>query len=246
MTPNQPGNYYLEHIAYDKAGNQYVLNAQWVTFPYTMYQSQSVDSEVLFLTVFMGGRRYKYRVSFDGRLMEPATAKSYDGMVTLEIPMFCKVLNADGTPTYTNDDPDLIAIECADLTCPGAPVPPAGYSVVNAYQFTPAGTSFSIDTNMVIEYDPEKLPAGSAPTIAFFNDQTGQWDFMETAGYVAASGEEVANTLVTRTNHFTYFAVLAETNEAAEASSVRPNGSYPDYSASLPQPTDIIPQGGDA
>ena len=62
---------------------------------------------------------------------------------------------------------------------------------------------------MLANYDPAKVPAGAGVSWAYYNERTGLWDNLETAGFVAAAVAP-PNSLVTRVQHFTYFAILAQ------------------------------------
>lgn len=129
---------------------------------------------------------------------------SPDGSFTLNIPAGTQVLNSNGTYAYTNPNPDLVG------TFAGTPAPPAGTTIVRAYQLSPDGIIFNNHmATLAAQYDPEKVPQGSSLIWAYYDDNAGQWVDMDTAGYVAA-GVEVPNTLATATAHFTYFAILAK------------------------------------
>ena len=153
------------------------------------------------LVVDMLGTITRYPVTADGTLLVDAITTSPDGLVTLLIPRGTLVLNPDGTPAYLNKDPDVFSITAA------TPQPPAGYTMVAAYEFLPSGITFSPDADVIIEYDAAKVPAGM-PVIAFYDEAAGQWTNLETAGYVAG-GVEVPNTVQAHTAHLTYFAILA-------------------------------------
>ena len=76
---------------------------------------------------------------------------------------------------------------------------------------------------------------GAVAIIAYYNEETGKWVDLETAGFVAADGTLVSNTAMSHVGHFTYFAVLAKM-PAGSTSSDRPNGNgaYPEYSGVSP------------
>jgi hypothetical protein len=154
------------------------------------------------LVVDMLGTIVRYPVTADGTLLVDALTTSPDGLVTLLIPAGTLVLNPDGSPAYLNKDPDVFSISAA------TPAAPAGYTMVAAYEFLPSGITFSPDATVIIEYNAEKMPAGGAPVIAFYDEAAGKWTNLETAGYVAG-GVEVPNTVQAHTAHLTYFAVLA-------------------------------------
>jgi hypothetical protein len=155
------------------------------------------------LVVDVQGTVARYPVTLDGRLLVDAMTTSPDGLVTLFIPSGCPVLNADSTPAYLNPDPDVFSIVAADLTAP------AGSTLLAAYRLQPEGVIFSCDANIIVQYDPNKLPAGTTPVIAAYNAATGQWTDLETAGYVAG-GVAVPNTVEANTSNAIYFAILAK------------------------------------
>lgn len=140
----------------------------------------------------------------EGRLINAARVTSPDGTVTLEIPAGTLVLNADGTPTYLNEDYDIVFMNAAP------PAAPPGYQLIAAYQAFPGVLTFSKDARLIITYDENKLPAGSTAVIAYYDEAKKVWTPLETAGYVASGGIEIPNTVVSRVGHFTYFAVLAK------------------------------------
>ncbi len=45
--------------------------------------------------------------------------------------------------------------------------------------------------------------------MAYYDEASGNWVDLETAGYVAG-GYSVANTVASQTSHFTYFAIIAK------------------------------------
>jgi ribosomal protein L21E len=201
------GDYNLGHLVLDVAGNEYVLAPQTISIEgpgTTLPLPRLVITVDILGTLAEYGAYAEYPVSPEGRLLVNARTTSPDGKVTLVIPAGTLVLNPDGTPTYLNLDPDVFTIAAA------TPQPPAGYEMVAAYQFLPSGITFSPDANLIITYDEENIPEDSTAIIAFYDEAAGKWVEEETAGYVAADGTAVANTVTCSTAHFTYFAVLAK------------------------------------
>jgi len=160
-----------------------------------------VSTPVLVVDVL--GTVARYPVTNDGVLLVDALTTSPDGLLKLLMLAGTQVLNPDGSPAYLNKDPDVFSISAA------TPQPPAGYTMVAAYQFLPSGIIFRPDATLIIKYNAEKMPAGGAPVIAYYDEAAGQWINLETAGYVAA-GVDVPNTVQAHTAHLTYFAVLAK------------------------------------
>jgi hypothetical protein len=92
----------------------------------------------------------------------------------------------------------------------GTPPPPEGTIIVADYQFLPSGVTFVPGpAQLIITYDPTEVPAGSVVVIAYYDETTGTWVEVETAGYVAG-GTPVPDTVTCNIFHFTYFAVLAK------------------------------------
>lgn len=197
------GEHNLSHLVLDVAGNQYVLADQTMTIEGTIPGS-GIFTPRLVITVDMLGTTAEYPVTPEGRLIDNASTTSPDGAITLYIPAGTLVLNADSTPTYLNEDYDIV------FKPAGTPPAPAGYEIVAAYQASPTGVTFSPDVRLIVTYDEKKLPAGSSAVIAYYDEAKNQWTPLETAGYVAAGGIEMPNTVVSRVGHFTYFAVLAK------------------------------------
>ena len=183
---------------------------------------------ILVLVIDLEGVVARYPVTVEGRLLVDVRIASPDGNLTLEIPAGTLVLNADGTPAYKNDDPDILSIRAA------TPLPPPGQEIVVAYEFLPSGITFSPEASLIITYEPDKLAEGSLAIIAYYDEEAAEWMPLETAGYVAA-GEVVPNTVTSRLAHMTYFAVLAK---PASTSVDRPNngnnGDYSEYTGKIP------------
>jgi hypothetical protein len=196
------GDHELGHLVFDVAGNQYELPAQIVSI--VGGGTTGMPTTALVITVDVMGTVASYEVSPDGTLLEDALITSPDGKVRLFILAGTRLLNADGTtPTYLNDDPDIV------IKLAGTPPTPPGYQMVAAYECLPSGITFSKDANLIIEYDPDKLPADSTPIIAYYNETAGEWEPLETAGYVAG-GIEQPNTVTSHIAHLSYYAVFAK------------------------------------
>ncbi len=201
---NGIGEHALSHLVFDVAGNQFVLGDQIITIEGTTPGGTMLYMPRLVITLDILGTAAEYPVTPEGRLINAVRVTSPDGTVTLEIPAGTLVLNADGTPTYLNEDYDIVFINAAP------PAAPPGYQLIAAYQAFPGGLTFSKDARLIITYDENKLPAGSTAVIAYYDEAKKVWTPLETAGYVASGGIEIPNTVVSRVGHFTYFAVLAK------------------------------------
>ena len=84
-------------------------------------------------------------------------------------------------PKYTDmkgpEDTRLTGFSAEKLGDP--PDPPAGYQVLAAFDFDPSGATFDPGITINIKYDEEDVAAGKTPVIAYFNEATGQWEFIE-------------------------------------------------------------------
>jgi hypothetical protein len=196
------GDHELGHLVFDVAGNQYELPDQTVSI--AAQGGTMMPINPLVITVDVMGTVASYDVSADGTLLEDALTTSPDGKVSFLIAAGTQVLNPDGiTPTYQNIDPDIV------FKLAGTPPTPPGYEMVAAYELVPSGVTFSEDSSLIVEYDPDKLPADSTPIIAYYNETAGEWEPLDTAGYVAG-GIEQPNTITSHIGHLSYYAVLAK------------------------------------
>jgi hypothetical protein len=74
--------------------------------------------------------------------------------------------------------------------------------ILAAFDFEPDGATFSPGIQITIAFDPSQVAAGETVVIAFHNEVTGTWNFVE--GTVNLDGTASFNI-----DHFTVFAVLA-------------------------------------
>jgi hypothetical protein len=150
------------------------------------------------------GKVSGHSVQTDCTLCSNINLTSPDGNMVIEIPAGTQLLQADGTPAHVGANPDIIG------TIAGTPEAPANASIVKAYQLTPNGITFKNNTaTIAAKYNPDNAPEGKSLTWAFYDDNTGEWVDLETAGFVAG-GETVPNTIATNVSHFTYFAIIAK------------------------------------
>jgi len=150
------------------------------------------------LDVDLWGDVSSWDITDDGVLLEDVDATSPDGRVTIHIDEGTTVLGPDGEPLAE------IAVTPVDPL----PTPPAGYHVIAAFDFGPDNASFDPGIQITIAYDPEALPEGvdeANLVIAFRDETTGEWEFV--TGVV----DPDANTVTFSIDHFTVFAILAET-----------------------------------
>lgn len=200
------GAHALTHDITDIAGNQFVLAAQTVSIGATSSAGLNVPTTpVLTLTFSLqNGSIVSVPVTPSGTLISDANITSPDGLLTINIPAGTTVLNSDGTPTYLNDDPDIISIASSGTNTP------EGYQVLSSFDLMPQGVTFDSPVTLAVNYGPEGLPEGTQPVMVAFNEATGEWVELETAGYIAADGSEPSNTAAARVNSFTHFAIVAK------------------------------------
>jgi hypothetical protein len=182
-----------------------IANWEFIPPPPTSVVLASPSFELVLTVQMLDGTIRRYPVDVDGRLLVDVFQTSPDGQVTLQIPAGTLVLNPGGTPAYLNDDPDVWAVLATS--------PPAtADTAVVVYQFLPVGLEFSQDVTIIAEYSPGRVPSGSVAYVASYNEASGQWIELETAGYVVG-GQTVPNTVSTRVDNFdnVVFAVLART-----------------------------------
>jgi hypothetical protein len=143
-------------------------------------------------------------VQSDCTLCSDINLTSPDGTMVIQIPEGTQLLKADGTPAQVGANPDVIG------SVAGTPVAPAGTTIVKAYQMMPNGIVFKNHTaTIAANYSKDNAPENASLTWAFYDDSSGQWVDLETAGFVAG-GETVPDTVATNISHFTYFAILAK------------------------------------
>jgi hypothetical protein len=159
---------------------------------------------VLVLSIDWFGIVRYYRVTAAGVLLEDVNITSPDGTATLVIPAGTLVLDADGLPLYLHRDNDIT------VTTAGTPAAPAGTTFAAVYELLPSGVIFEHgEAGLIVTYDPATVTPGSVLVIAYYDEATGEWVEIDTAGYVVG-GETVSNTVVGHFAHFTYFALLVK------------------------------------
>jgi hypothetical protein len=201
------GAHDLTHSITDIAGNQFVLASQTVAIGPTASgaAANQPNAPQSVLTVSLqNGPVNAFPVTSQGTLLSDADVASPDGLVTASIPAGTTVLNADGSPAYLNKDPDIFLISSTNAQAP------AGYQMISSYQMYPSGVTMDSPVTLAINYDESMLPKGTQPVIAYFDEKTGNWVDLETAGYIAADGSEVPHCATTRLGFCTRFALLAK------------------------------------
>ena len=116
-------------------------------------------------------------VNFWGTALDNIWAISDD--ISIYIPEFTKMKGPDNS-RLTGFHADLMD---------NPPDPPSGYKVLAAFDFDPDGATFDPAITINIKFDPADVAPGQTVVIAYYNETTGQWEFLE--GTVTADGQAV-------------------------------------------------------
>jgi len=155
-----------------------------------------------------------WTMSSDGYFLQYATASSQDGAVTVSIPYLTQALGPDGLPVTQ------ITVNSVD-----PPPAPEGMHILAAFSFQPSGATFSPGIQITITFDPSEVAEGETVAIAFFNEATQAWDFVE--------GTISGGTAVFDMSHFTIFVVMAGQQQPASTTTPGPaTTGVPDASPS--------------
>jgi len=177
--------------------------ALWTFTPTPLAGGGAAPVELVLSIDWFGIVRY-YPVTAAGVLLEDVNITSPDGTATLVIPAGTLVLDADGLPLYLHRDNDIT------VTTAGTPAAPAGTTFAAVYELLPSGVIFSQgEAGLIVTYDPATVTPGSVLVIAYYDEATGEWVEIDTAGYVVG-GETISNTVIGHFAHFTYFALLVK------------------------------------
>ena len=114
-------------------------------------------------------------VNFWGTTLDNFFALSDD--ITIHIPEYTKMKGPDGKR--------LTKLTADQIDAP--PSPPEGYQVLAAFQFDPSGATFDPGITINIKFDPADVAAGQTVVIAYYNEATGEWQFIE--GTITADGQ---------------------------------------------------------
>jgi len=132
-----------------------------------------------------------------GVILEPITATSADGNLTMTIPAGTTALDADGNPLST-------LTSAVDVS---PPPPPEGANIIElAYNFGPAGATFDPAITFEYTYDPANIAEGVAEgdlVLAYYDEAAGEW--VELPSTV----DPVTHTITASVSHFTTFAIIA-------------------------------------
>jgi hypothetical protein len=127
-------------------------------------------------TVCVDGNCDRGDVNFWGTALDNFWAVSDD--ITIYIPKFTQMKGPDGTR--------ILEFGAEQIDPPAAP---EGYQVLAAFQFDPSGATFDPGISINIKFDPDDVPAGKTPVIAYYNEATGEWEFIE--GTITGDGQAV-------------------------------------------------------
>jgi hypothetical protein len=139
----------------------------------------------------------EFRIDSSGKLLQTITARSKDGKLTLNFIKGTIALDKNGKP--------LQRLEASVDTTP--PDPPEDANIIGlAYDFGPAGATFSPPATLTWEYDPEELSEGSDEedlVLAYYDEETGEWVVLE------CTVDTDNNVITASIAHFTTFATLS-------------------------------------
>ena len=158
------------------------------------------------------GQCDKTEVNSLGKIMDEFRASSTDRDISVYIAEYTKMKGADGKR--------LAGINIEEIDTP--PAPPAGYVVLKAFDFNPDGATFDPGIQITITFDPSQVAPGETVVIAYYNETTGEWQFIE--GTVTEDGQAVFVI-----EHCSIFGVLASVVPALQptptaAPAVTPSG----------------------
>jgi len=69
------------------------------------------------------------------------------------------------------------------------PEAPDGYEVLAAFKFDPSGATFDPAITINVRFDPAAVDSGKTPVLAYYNEATGKWEFIE--GTITGDGQAV-------------------------------------------------------
>ena len=130
-----------------------------------------------------------------GIIQTPANLTTLDGKVTLNIANKTKLLNKAGSA--------LAIMTVKNAVSP--PLVPTGNVLLMSYVFGPDGATFDPAIDMVITYDPKKLPEGVGEAdlyLAYFDGS--QWQ------YLASEIDTRAKIITARITHFSVYALIGK------------------------------------
>ena len=147
-------------------------------------------------------------VNFWGTSLDNFWAISDD--ITIYIPEYTEMKGPDGKR--------LTELTAEEVDAP--PAPPEGYQVLAAFDFDPDGATFDPGITINIKFDPDDVAAGQTVVIAYYNETTGEWQFIE--GTVTEDGQAVFVM-----EHCSIFGVLASVSAAPQPTPTAPPAVTP-------------------
>jgi hypothetical protein len=144
---------------------------------------------------------YTFSINDDGSINQDITTSSVDSSINIHIQTGTKLLDSSGKPLS----------EIGANVAASAPSVD-GYSLIKAFEFDPDGAQFSPAIEIILKYNPDDVPEGQIPAIAYFNDATGECTIITNATIDTEDG-----TITFLAYHFTTFAVLIQSTGAHAA-----------------------------
>lgn len=134
-----------------------------------------------------------FPISGEGVILETIRAAPVVGNLTITIPVGTVALDKDGAP---------LSIVTSDVDV-SLPPPPERANIIGlAYNFGPAGATFSPAITLEYTYDPAEIPEGVAEedlVLAYYDEAAGEW--VELPSTV----DPLTNTITASVSHFTTF-----------------------------------------
>ncbi len=141
----------------------------------------------------------RWAIAADGTLMQGVSASSLTSMVTITIPQGTQVKDSTGQAATS------ISVTMMDPT----PPPPAGYTMLSAFNFQPGGITFDPKATITLEYTTAMLPKGVSEAnlkIAYFDQTTLQWTILGDDEFQINPG---TNKITFSTTHSGIYAIVA-------------------------------------
>jgi hypothetical protein len=169
----------------------------------TTTTTTTTETPVRYFTVDYLGRITREIADEEGRPVKNIEAYSPDGLHLLEIPAGTSATGSDGEP--------VTLIKIRETNSPE--LPENTVIIGQAYSFTPTGTTFDKTIRLTLGYNVNDLPEGIVTIgTAYYSTELEDWVYLDTqSGTVAGLGR-----VSSRVNHFTVFAILAETEPPQE------------------------------
>ena len=137
-----------------------------------------------------------FPIGRSGEILETIEATSADGMLTVNIPK--------GTIAKDKDGKRLKSLQAAVNESPPQP-PGNAYIIALAYNFGPAGATFSPAITLTWSYAPDALPEGVAEedlVIAYYKEEVGEWVELD------STVDTETKTITAKVSHFTTLVII--------------------------------------